>query len=167
MQTPAQASDESNANHHAKKRRRLQEIMIEGTGKSFWIWDEDNAWRERVYDKLGTKIFEYSVFALIVLNCMQMAFENRFVEEGSDYDKVRCGAVRSLARAAPQWHTALQPLIGARRLALIYLPAYPHPHVCSQSHLAQKRPALHCAARGRGRGRGEPLTALPRGRLAL
>lgn len=33
----------------AFKKRRRHSIMIEGTGKAFWIWDEDNAAREHTY----------------------------------------------------------------------------------------------------------------------
>lgn len=46
-----EGTDEEHAERHKKsyRKKRRASIMIEGTGKSFWIWDEDHPAREWAY----------------------------------------------------------------------------------------------------------------------
>jgi hypothetical protein len=62
--------------------------MLAGTGKAFWLWDEDHPVREAVYAAVTSRYFEYAMLVVIILNCVQMACENPFIEPGSVYDQV-------------------------------------------------------------------------------
>ncbi len=46
-----EGTEEEHADRHKKsyRKKRRASIMIEGTGKSFWIWDEDHPAREWAY----------------------------------------------------------------------------------------------------------------------
>ncbi|KXZ47565.1 hypothetical protein GPECTOR_34g724 [Gonium pectorale] len=80
---------ENSAQEHKKRyhKRRRVSILIEGTGKSFWIWDEDHPTREKAYRLVTDKRFEYLMFGLILLNCMAMAMENPYITPGSSMEK--------------------------------------------------------------------------------
>ncbi|GLI63280.1 hypothetical protein VaNZ11_006186 [Volvox africanus] len=69
------------------RKRRRASILIEGTGKAFWIWDEDHPAREWMYWVVTHKRFDYTMFALILLNCVSMALENPFIRPGSPMEK--------------------------------------------------------------------------------
>lgn len=45
---------------HFRKKRRAS-ILIEGSGKAFWIWDEDHPWRENTYWLVTHKVSAYPV----------------------------------------------------------------------------------------------------------
>ncbi|KAL6748527.1 Ion transport protein-domain-containing protein [Haematococcus lacustris] len=66
-----------------KMRKRNGNIMIEGSGQSFWIFDEDHPVRVWVYDRITTKWYDYVMITLIAWNCLGMAMESPFIEPGS------------------------------------------------------------------------------------
>ncbi|KAG2448926.1 hypothetical protein HYH02_006274 [Chlamydomonas schloesseri] len=71
---------------HFRKKRRAS-ILIEGTGKAFWIWDEDHPWRENTYWLVTDRRFEYAMFVVILANCITLALENPYIVPGSPLDK--------------------------------------------------------------------------------
>eukprot|EP00198_Chlamydomonas_reinhardtii_P001158 XP_001690493.1 voltage-gated Ca2+ channel, alpha subunit [Chlamydomonas reinhardtii] len=71
---------------HFRKKRRAS-ILIEGSGKAFWIWDEDHPWRENTYWLVTHKRFEYTMFAVILANCVTLALENPYIVPGSPLDQ--------------------------------------------------------------------------------
>ncbi|GIL57898.1 hypothetical protein Vafri_13128 [Volvox africanus] len=88
----ASGGDDSSGDDQGVRRRRFRKrrrasILIEGTGKAFWIWDEDHPAREWMYWVVTHKRFEYTMFTLILLNCVSMALENPFIRPGSLMEK--------------------------------------------------------------------------------
>ncbi|GIL78272.1 hypothetical protein Vretifemale_7701, partial [Volvox reticuliferus] len=85
--TSGDSDDDPRVRKRRFHKRRRASILIEGTGKSFWIWDEDHPAREWIYWVVTHKRFEYTMFALILLNCVSLALENPYVRPGSPMDK--------------------------------------------------------------------------------
>ncbi|KAG2432797.1 hypothetical protein HXX76_008531 [Chlamydomonas incerta] len=81
------ADDKGDKKRKRFRKKRRASILIEGTGKAFWIWDEDHPWRENTYWFVTHKRFEYAMFAVILANCVTLALENPYIVPGSPLDK--------------------------------------------------------------------------------
>lgn len=52
-------------------------------GRSLWLLPEDSLLRLTLYDFVTSKRFEYAMFALILLNCVAMAYEYPHMRKGA------------------------------------------------------------------------------------
>lgn len=77
-----------------------QPLCCAGTGKSLWLFREDNPWRLEVYAFVAHPYFEYAMFVIIFLSCIAMMIEgpwnSHVLEQALHYSDIGFTALFSL-----------------------------------------------------------------------
>jgi len=77
--------DRREEDFRTRQAKRNGAVPIEGSGKSYWLFDEDDPNRVWVYDIVVNKWFDYIFLVIILLNCVVMALEGPWYPPDSTF----------------------------------------------------------------------------------